>query len=454
MRRAVRNIGYLMSGSAVAAGLQFITLILTARALGPTTLGLLAMIEAHVRLVDGLVRLEPWQAVIKYGAHDLEHDQPQRFRALIKFGVLVDIGGATLAALAAISLAPLVGFLSGWSAETIQLACLYSLVMLTRLSATWTGVLRLFDRFKLIAAQQAIIAAVRLALVAVAFFMGAGLGTFLAIAAIAAFCGHGIAFVAGWRVLRARGYGGFFSTPLAGMTRDHPNIWSFMWAINGSALIRRTTREADILIVGGVLGPAAAGLYHVAKKLGEAIIVLAVPIQQAMFPDIARLWARGAVERFRRTVTRVNWLTGLALTLLIPLAALNIERIIAMTVGAEFADGAHLVIMQLTAAVVMLYGITNRAALQSMGKHTQLLWVVIAATLVFFAILLPAIQLLGVLGASVTHLAANLVWLAGTVTVLRRGLQEAEVGGGREDDGRPAAGAPCSDPGRPGTGVQ
>ena len=252
-------------------------------------------------------------------------------------------------------------------------------------------------------------------------------------------CGHAIAFFAGWRVLRARGYGDFFSAPLRGVTLDHPNIWSFMWALNASALIRRTTREADILIVGGVLGPAAAGLYHVAKKLGDAIIVLAVPIQQAIFPDIARLWARGAIARFRSTVSCVNWLTGLPLTMLIPLAALNIEWIIARTVGAQFAGGAHLVIVQLTAAVIMLYGIANRAALQSIGKHNQLLWVVITATVVFFALLLPAIQALGVIGASATHIVANLVWLAGTVTVLRRGLQEAEAKDGTADDALPAS---------------
>ncbi|MDH3660204.1 MAG: oligosaccharide flippase family protein, partial [Alphaproteobacteria bacterium] len=141
MRRAFKNMGYLVSGSAAAAGLQFVTLILTARTLGPATLGILALIEAHVRLVDSLVRLEPWQAVIKYGADNLENRKPEAFRSLIKFGVLVDIGGAAAAALVAASLAPLVGYLSGWSSETIWLACLYSLVMLTRLSATWTGVL-------------------------------------------------------------------------------------------------------------------------------------------------------------------------------------------------------------------------------------------------------------------------------------------------------------------------
>ena len=428
MRRAARNMGYLVSGSAAAAGLQFVTLILTARALGPAALGILALIEAHVRLVDGLVRLEPWQAVIKYGADNLENGRPEAFRALIKFGVLVDIGGAALAALAAAALAPLVGHLSGWSAGTVQLACLYSLVMLLRLSATWTGVLRLFNHFGLIALQQTLTAALRLGLVVIAFLAGAGLEAFLAIGALATVFSHAVIIGAGWRLLRREGHGSFLAAPLRGVTRSHPKIWSFMWALNLSALIRRVTREADTLIVGGVLGPAAAGLFHVAKKIGDAVLVMATPIQQVIYPDIARLWARGAFAQFQKVVARLNWLTGLGLTLLIPLAALNIDWILPLAVGEDFAEGGHLVVAQLAATVTALYGIANRAALQSMGRHAELLWIVMLSTAAFFAVFLLTITPFGAIGASLGHLSFNLVWLAGTTVLVRQGLRQAMAG--------------------------
>ena len=425
MRRAIENMGYLVTGSAAAAALQFVTLILTARTLGPAALGILALIEAHVRLVDSLVRLEPWQAVIRYGADNLENGRPSAFRALIKFGVLVDIGGAAAAALIAAGLAPLVGYLSGWSAETIQLAWLYSLVLLLRLSATWTGVLRLYNHFRLIAIQQTLASALRLGLVFVAFLAGAGLEAFLIIGAISTVFSHAVILVGGWRVLRAEGHGDFLQAPLRGITRNHPKIWGFMWSLNASAMIRRITREADTLIVGGVLGPTAAGLFHVAKKLGDAILVMTNPIQQVIYPDIARLWARGAFDRFRQMVVRVNWLTGIGVTLLIPIVAFNIDWIIALTIGAEFVDGAILVILQLTAAVTALYGIANRAALQSMGKHAELLWIVLLSTGAFFAFFLLAIHPLGTISASLGHLTFNIAWLTGTTIIVRRGLQEA-----------------------------
>ena len=84
----------MLSGHLTAAALGLIALALTARALGPEQLGLLALIEAYARVVDRFIRVEPWQALIKYGADALEGDRPEDFRSLLKFGVLVDIGGA------------------------------------------------------------------------------------------------------------------------------------------------------------------------------------------------------------------------------------------------------------------------------------------------------------------------------------------------------------------------
>ena len=123
-------------------------------------------------------------------------------------------------------------------------------------------------------------------------------------------------------------------------------------------------------------------------------------------------------------MVRINWLTGMGLTLLIPVVAYQIDRIIALTVGRQFAAGALLVIVQLTAAVTSLYGIANRAALQSMGRHVELLRVVMLATGAFFLFFLATISSLGALSASLAHLVFNLVWLAGTLTVLKRGMEE------------------------------
>ena len=163
----------------MAAALGLIALALTARALGPEQLGLLALIEAYARVVDRLIRLEPWQALIKYGADALEGDRPEDFRSLLKFGVLVDAGGAACSAVVAVAFVVIAGPWLGWSEQTVQMAAVYSASLLFQLSATPIAVLRLFDRFGVFAWLEVATAAARVALFAVAFLTGAGLWTFL-----------------------------------------------------------------------------------------------------------------------------------------------------------------------------------------------------------------------------------------------------------------------------------
>ena len=86
--RILRNVGYLVSGTTAVSLIGIVTLVLTARALGPAGLGILALVEAYVRTIDMLFRLQPTQVLIKYGSEALEKDDKGRFERLIKLSIL------------------------------------------------------------------------------------------------------------------------------------------------------------------------------------------------------------------------------------------------------------------------------------------------------------------------------------------------------------------------------
>src|SRR3954454_5095665 len=77
--RFARNAFHLASGNASAVGLGMITLAVSAQMLGPALLGILATIEGYGRMVGQIVRLETWQALIRYGADALEKQDHNRF---------------------------------------------------------------------------------------------------------------------------------------------------------------------------------------------------------------------------------------------------------------------------------------------------------------------------------------------------------------------------------------
>jgi O-antigen/teichoic acid export membrane protein len=425
LRRLAKNAGYLVSGNVVAAGLGLIALALIARALGPKELGLLALIEAYVALVDRLIRLEPWQALIKYGADALERDRRDDFRSLLKFGTLIDAGGAACGALVAIGFVAGAGPWLGWSEQMVYMASVYSLSLLFKLAATPTAVLRLFDRFPVFAGLEVATAAARAALFAIAFLAGAGLWTFLLLA-MALHLGHHLALaLIAWRELRRQGYGHILRARVAGVAIRCPGIWSLIWSLKVSVLVRRSTGDLDVLLIGAFLDTGAVGLYHVAKRFGDATLKVGVPIQQVLFPDIARLWARREIKRLRSTVVQIDLITGILAAAMLAGVGLNVDLVLGLTVGPDYADAAILVILQLLATTTALFGTALQPALLSMGLQVLLLKTVVVATIGFYATLVVALPLLGVVGASIAHIVLNTLWLVCAIILFGRRIRHA-----------------------------
>jgi O-antigen/teichoic acid export membrane protein len=232
-----------------------------------------------------------------------------------------------------------------------------------------------------------------------------------------------------WRELRRQGHADFPAARVAGVGARCPGIWSLIWSLKASNLIRRSTGDVDTLLIGAILDTSAVGLYHVAKRLGQATLKVGVPLQQVLFPDLARLWARREIHRLRRTVIQIDLIGGALAAAVLAGVALNIDLVLGLTVGPDYADAAVLVILQLIATTTALFGTALRPALLSMGLEVRLLKVVIVATLAFYATLVALLPLLGVVGASIAHIVLNTVWLlAASLVFVKQIRQETRSG--------------------------
>lgn len=421
--RLVKNLAHLMGGQTVNAAVGVVSIALIARALGPELLGVLATIEAYARTVDRLARIETWQALVRYGAADLENGRFDVFRRIVKFGVVVDLCSSLAAAGCAILFAPLVGQWLDWNDETLRIAQLYCLTLLFHMASTPVGVLRLLNRFAAIAWAEALTGVVRLLLVITAFAAGFGLWAFVLLSAVVQ-VGMWLGLMAlAWRELAAAGLGGFLRAPLGSTQTQWPGIWGFIWSANATGIVRRSTQELDTLIVGSVLGPAATGVYHVAKRLGSAVTKGGNLMQQALFPDLARLWARGQKRAFAKAVLQITLATaGLAAVALL-VVALGSDRIVLLIAGPSFAEAAAPMVAQIAAVALFLSASGFRPAVMTMGLHFGILKVSIAASVVFYLALLLFMPQWGVLGASLAHVAFSLVWLPAMAALFVRGLR-------------------------------
>lgn len=425
LRRRLKGVSQLMSGNAVTGLIAVAAAALAARALGATDYGILAMIISFTRAIERLVTFQSWQPLIKYGAELDSRERLPDLRALLKFGLMLDVTGAVLAWALATAVALAGERLFHWSDAINAVIVIYCLQLLFNINGTATAILRLYGRFSTVAFVPLLSSTVRLALCGIAFVKGASIETFVLIWMGTNILGWLTLLAVAFQELRRREVRGVLRAPLKGIAGRFPGIWGFAWTTNLSFTIRSSAEEVDTLLVGSLADPASAGLYHIAKRFGRLTQQLGIHVQAVLYPDVARLWARGAVDTMMRAVLQVELLLAacglLAILLVIPIA----EDLLRWTAGTDFVAAAPLLIAQMVAATLMMTGFGARSALLAMGHQRHILWTVIVAITGFYATALLLIPAIGALGANVGHIVLGLIWLIGLTFHLRRAMKQA-----------------------------
>lgn len=415
-RRLLRNLAWVGSSQAVIAALGLVSLALTARALGPAGLGILAVIEAYSRSIARILHPEPWQALIKHGADALEAGDRDRFERLVWLSLMADLGLGLAAAATGVALA---GLAAGWMGPLDDHAGLLALGAATALVAprpTAMGLLRLYDRFDLLARIDMGIALLRLGLVALAWALGGGLGAFVAVFVLWTAADGLLPLLAALPQMRRRGHRLRPGAPRR-IAAENPGLLRLFVNSNLNVTLRQLRQRLDIVLLAGVLPAAALGHYQLARRIGEAALRLGRPLGQVTYPEFARLVARGDRARLRRLLI---WSSlGLSAALLVVLApvALQMDRLLPLVFGPAFAGAADSVTLMAAAMALYMAGLTSGPALMALGRDWAMTVISGATTLAFFAALVPVARLWGAEGAAAAQLVANALWLVACLMV-------------------------------------
>jgi O-antigen/teichoic acid export membrane protein len=406
-RRVFKNAGFLLSGK-VATGLFGLAyLSLAARGLGIEQFGILVLVQTYVQVVVGLTTFHSWQAVIRYGAISVENDDTAGFQKLISFTTALDVGGVVLGAALAWFAAPLVGPVLGWSDEVIGYAQPYSLLILFTIIATPTGLLRLYDRFDILAWQVMITPAMRLIGVAIAVFTDAPFWGYLLAWFVAGVAGGLTLLGLGWREGVKQGRLTGMQWSLKDVTTVHPKIWGFCLASNFHSSLQLVTGHMSTLLVGAVATPAAAGLFKVAREVATALTKPAELLTQSIYPEFARLGSTGEWSAFGGLIRRAATLAGsVGLTVLLIMTVAG-EPFLGLVFGQDFTAAYGTLVLLVMAAVITISGFSFDPALYAMGRPSVPLRVnAVVVLCVYVPLLVVLTERLGPMGAGVAMLAS------------------------------------------------
>jgi O-antigen/teichoic acid export membrane protein len=393
MARVLRNAGLLLTGRVATGVLNLAILSIAARALGAEQFGLIVLVQTYVQTITAVATFQSWQAVIRYGALALEKDDMASFHALLRFCTVLDVAGAAAATAVAVAAVPWIGPLLGWNADVMAAARPYALVTLFAITATPVGLLRLSDRFDLLSIQSVVSPLVRLIGVALAAALGWPLQAYLAVWFVGGAVAGAVLIAMGWIVAARRGQlAGFDASPRAwlGGTQHLPGLWRFALLSNLHVTVQTVTGYLAPVLVGGLAGPAAAGLFKIARDVATAITKPAELLNNSVYPEFARLASQGAWTAFPRLILRGGSMAGAAGLVLIALALLGGPWFLGAFFGAEFVAAQACMLYLCLAATLGIAGFAFDPALYAMGRPGIPLQVNTAA----LALYVPALALL------------------------------------------------------------
>ncbi|WP_019832074.1 lipopolysaccharide biosynthesis protein [Sphingomonas sp. PR090111-T3T-6A] len=405
--RMRRNLGWLLGGRGFQAVASLFYLGFAARALGPQGFGEFTLSLAYGQAIANLAQFQSWQGVIRYGTLHLARANPRRLSRLLGLTATLDWASAIIGALVAVVALPFLAPWLHWSADQQHRAALFSVALLLSIGATPTGMLRLFDRFDLIAYAQAAGPVVRLGGVALAWVCHGDVGAFLGVWAIAALAQS----LATWALaLRHTDQGiGLGVRRFRIALRENIGIWRFMLVTNLSSTLSQLTEQVGTLAVGGVAGPVAAGGYRMAAKLAKA---MARPVQMmavTLFPELARLAAQKDVAVLDRVMARTLRFSAMFALLLILVVFLCGPLLLRLLSGHDYAFARPVFTLLSIGAALDLSGFALEPLLVAHGRPQRVLRIKAGASIAYFLVLIVLLPMLGYMAAAIATVGAALV---------------------------------------------
>lgn len=413
--------GVLLGGRGVNAVLSLAFIAVAARVLGPRDFGLLALVTAFAAAVGGVVTFQSWQAILHYGTAPLAAGRIGDLQRVIRFSFALDVVsglvGASLGAAGALLFARALG----WPVDLAPAAAAYATVTVFAITSTAVGVLRLYGRFDLLAAESVVGTLIRLSGALLAWRFGGGLTAFLIVAYLAEIVSFLYLYGASWRELRRRGHAEGFRWTGGGWAMGFPGLWRFVGITNLNTTLQLAFTHVGVLFVGAALGPADAGLYRVAKQVGDAMAKPAKLLTAALYPELARLWAAGEVQALHQLTWRLALAAGGFATVLLVLAAVGGGPVLALLMGETYRSAAGVMVWLVAAAAVGLWALPLEPLLISTGRAGSVLLVRLIASAAYLAAIWPLLMRVGLNGGGAAVLGAATLMAAGMLAWVWRG---------------------------------
>lgn len=157
-----KNSFWAFIGDSSASVINLLVIVLLIKLINSSNYGILILAQSYMLVIDVIFNIQCWKSVIIFGQKALVNKDKNSFLYYIREGIKIDVMTAILGGIVSYLLSSVIGNLFGWSGDMILCCQIFSFTIFSHLSGTSTAVLRLFDKFNLVALQKFLTALIKL----------------------------------------------------------------------------------------------------------------------------------------------------------------------------------------------------------------------------------------------------------------------------------------------------
>ena len=337
-----KNASWLFSGGVVTSIFAAAEPVLIARFLGVEQFGLFSLIIAYVAIVNGLIDLKSFHAVIRYVGQSRELGEKDKVLSFIKVFYVLDFLVGVVALAVCLLLAGVANDLFIHSENAFKFTLIYSSsVLVSSINQNSEAILKIFDRFKTIAFIRTSRTGLRVALVAGCLLAGFGIEEILVCYVIAAFVFFLMLQITVFQVLKQSGFKRWTTAKVENLGATIKEVRPFVLTSTFTGFLSNAfKRQIPVLILGYFTSKEAVGLYRVATIFSGIGVRLRKPVEDTIYPALVAAQSRGSKEAFSEIV---SYSTKNLLKVFLPLGLiffLFADKIIIIFFGSAYEPAA------------------------------------------------------------------------------------------------------------------
>jgi len=409
LAKIARNTTYLTLSGALASALAVLNLPQMVAAVGLDGLGRIVVMQSITATVAAILMPQTWQSIAKFAARGDNGFVRDLSSPLFGWGYLFEMAGGMLSL--TVTAAILLFFLPADYQRHLAGFLLVIAGTVFSNARVSDQVLREREMYSVLAASQVLCQGLKVLVLLLLFNYADFFDVCLLIFAAEFLRLLGIVIL-GRRGLAKIRFRELFSTHAIGK-----NFLSSVFWINVSDIIDLPVRHVDKIVTSALLGPAAAGVFAIFKKLAGVFGIVADALYQATYPVLARLIAvdQGKALAMARNIGKTFFAAGILPLLVlvtfsslwVPLVIPTLKTDVSLEIAIFFTASFVAMCFIMVHPLYILYGHEKHNASVTAvanGIYLGALWMLTSRHGLLGAVVACAIQYFLVISIKVVHL--------------------------------------------------